>query len=87
MLDIAPLVLTAIVLLAVVTMAQGGRIVPQGEVWSVERFGAFLRLRQPPPDLIIPGEAPRPYRHAVVLDIPETMQEAGTRISPGTRRS
>jgi regulator of protease activity HflC (stomatin/prohibitin superfamily) len=87
MLDIAPLVLTAIVLRAIVTMAQGVRIVPQGEIGSVERFGAFMRLRQPPPDLIIPGEPPRPNRHAVVLDIPETMQEAGTRISPGARRS
>ena len=74
MLDLATVVLIAIVLLAVVTVAQGVRTVPQGEVWSVERFGAFTRLLQPGLNLIIPyvdRVGRRLNVQEVVLDIPE----------------
>ena len=86
MLDLATMVLITIVLLAVVTVAQGVGTLPQGEVWSVERFDAFMRMRQPAPDLIIPDEGRRPSLQEVMLDIPEPVEEADTRISPGARR-
>jgi regulator of protease activity HflC (stomatin/prohibitin superfamily) len=71
---LATIVLVAIVMLAVVTVAQGIRTVPQGEVWSVERFGAFTRLLQPGLNLIIPYVdriGRRLNVQEVVLDIPE----------------
>lgn len=74
MLDLATIVLIALVLLAVVTVAQGVRTVPQGEVWSVERFGAFTRLLQPGLNIIIPYVdriGRRLNVQEVVLDIPE----------------
>ncbi|WP_270937339.1 SPFH domain-containing protein [Falsiroseomonas oryzae] len=73
-LSLATVVLIAIVVLAVVTVAQGIRTVPQGEVWSVERFGAFTRLLQPGLNLIIPYVdriGRRLNVQEVVLDIPE----------------
>jgi regulator of protease activity HflC (stomatin/prohibitin superfamily) len=48
--------------------------VPQGEVWTVERFGAFTRLLQPGLNLIIPfvdNVGRRLNVQEVVLDIPE----------------
>ncbi|WP_237213637.1 SPFH domain-containing protein [Falsiroseomonas oryziterrae] len=72
--SLATVVLLAIVALAVVTVAQGIRTVPQGEVWSVERFGAFTRLLQPGLNLIIPFVdriGRRLNVQEVVLDIPE----------------
>jgi regulator of protease activity HflC (stomatin/prohibitin superfamily) len=72
--DLVTIVLIAVVLLAVVTVAQGVRTVPQGEVWSVERFGAFTRLLQPGLNLIIPyvdRVGRRLNVQEVVLDIPE----------------
>jgi regulator of protease activity HflC (stomatin/prohibitin superfamily) len=71
---LATIVLVALVILAVVTVAQGIRTVPQGEVWSVERFGAFTRLLQPGLNLIIPYVdriGRRLNVQEVVLDIPE----------------
>jgi regulator of protease activity HflC (stomatin/prohibitin superfamily) len=73
-LSLATAVLFAVVVLAVVTVAQGIRTVPQGEVWSVERFGAFTRLLQPGLNLIIPFVdriGRRLNVQEVVLDIPE----------------
>lgn len=72
--SLATIVLVALVVLAVVTVAQGIRTVPQGEVWSVERFGAFTRLLQPGLNLIIPfvDRIGRKLNvQEVVLDIPE----------------
>jgi len=72
--DLATIVLVAVILLAVVTVAQGIRTVPQGEVWSVERFGAFTRLLQPGLNLIVPFVdriGRRLNVQEVVLDIPE----------------
>lgn len=67
-------VLIALLVLAVVTVAKGIRTVPQGEVWSVERFGAFTRLLDPGLHLIVPyidRIGRRLNVQEVVLDIPE----------------
>jgi len=67
-------VLAILGLLAVFTAARGVRTVPQGEVWTVERFGAFTRLLQPGLNLIIPfvDRIGRKLNvQEVVLDIPE----------------
>ncbi|WP_203076310.1 SPFH domain-containing protein [Falsiroseomonas ponticola] len=71
---LATIILVIILVLAVVTVAKGVRTVPQGEVWSVERFGAFTRLLQPGLNLIIPyvdGIGRKLNVQEVVLDIPE----------------
>jgi regulator of protease activity HflC (stomatin/prohibitin superfamily) len=71
---LATIVFVALLFLAVVTVAKGIRTVPQGEVWSVERFGAFTRLLQPGLNLIIPYVdriGRRLNVQEVVLDIPE----------------
>jgi regulator of protease activity HflC (stomatin/prohibitin superfamily) len=68
------IVLLVLLLLAVATAARGIRTVPQGEVWTVERFGAFIRLLQPGLNLIIPfvdAVGRRMNVQEVVLDIPE----------------
>ncbi len=68
------IVLVAVLVLAVVTVWQGIKTVPQGEVWTVERFGAFTRLLQPGLNLIIPFVdriGRRLNVQEVVLDIPE----------------
>ena len=68
------IVLLALLLLAVVTAARGVRTVPQGEVWTVERFGAFTRLLAPGLNLVIPfiDQVGRKLNvQEVVLDIPE----------------
>lgn len=68
------IVLIALALLAVVTVFKGIRTVPQGEIWTVERFGAFTRLLQPGLNLIIPYIDRIGRRLNVqeqVLDIPE----------------
>jgi regulator of protease activity HflC (stomatin/prohibitin superfamily) len=72
--ELATIVFIALIALAVVTVAKGIRTVPQGEVWSVERFGAFTRLLQPGLSLIIPYVdriGRRLNVQEVVLDIPE----------------
>jgi regulator of protease activity HflC (stomatin/prohibitin superfamily) len=68
------IVLIVLLLLAVFTAARGIRTVPQGEVWTVERFGAFTRLLQPGLNIIIPfidQVGRRLNVQEVVLDIPE----------------
>jgi regulator of protease activity HflC (stomatin/prohibitin superfamily) len=68
------IVLLVVLLLAVLTVSQGIRTVPQGEVWTVERFGAFTRLLQPGLNLVIPfiDKVGRKLNvQEVVLDIPE----------------
>ncbi len=72
--DLVTIVFVALVILAVVTVAKGVRTVPQGEVWSVERFGAFTRLLQPGLNIIIPfvdAIGRKLNVQEVVLDIPE----------------
>ena len=73
-LPLTTIVLVALLVLAVVAVARGLRVVPQGEVWTVERFGAFTRLLQPGLNLIIPFVdriGRRLNVQEVVLDIPE----------------
>ena len=36
-----------VLLLVVVTLFAGAKTVPQGQVWTVERFGAFTRCCSP----------------------------------------
>ena len=68
------IILLVLLLLAVATAWRGIRTVPQGEVWTVERFGAYTRLLQPGLNLIIPfidNVGRRLNVQEVVLDIPE----------------
>jgi regulator of protease activity HflC (stomatin/prohibitin superfamily) len=68
------IVLVVLLLLAVITAWKGIKTIPQGEVWTVERFGAFTRLLQPGLNLIIPyidNVGRRMNVQEVVLDIPE----------------
>ena len=72
--DAASIVLVILLVLAIFAVAQGIRTVPQGEVWTVERFGAFARLIEPGLHLIIPfiDRIGRKLNvQEVVLDIPE----------------
>jgi regulator of protease activity HflC (stomatin/prohibitin superfamily) len=41
------LVLLALVVVALVAVFQGVRTVPQGQLWTVERFGRFTRTLGP----------------------------------------
>ncbi|WP_431269293.1 SPFH domain-containing protein [Dankookia sp. P2] len=71
---IGQIVLVAFLLLAVFTAFKGIRTVPQGEVWTVERFGAFTRLLHPGLNLIVPyvdAVGRKMNVQEVVLDIPE----------------
>jgi regulator of protease activity HflC (stomatin/prohibitin superfamily) len=68
------IVLLVLLFLAVITAARGIRTVPQGEVWTVERFGAFTRLVSPGLNILIPfvDRIGRKLNvQEVVLDIPE----------------
>ncbi|MFH5925089.1 SPFH domain-containing protein [Roseomonas xinghualingensis] len=68
------IVFAVILILALVTAAKGIRTVPQGEVWTVERFGRFIRLLQPGLNFVIPfidAIGRRMNVQEVVLDIPE----------------
>ena len=67
-------VLVVLVLLAVLTAFKGIRTVPQGEIWTVERFGAFTTLLNPGLNFIVPFMDRIGHRlnvQEVVLDIPE----------------
>ncbi|MBR0678455.1 SPFH/Band 7/PHB domain protein, partial [Roseomonas alkaliterrae] len=68
------IVLIVLLLLAVLTATRGIRTVPQGEVWTVERFGAFTRMLGPGLNFIIPfidGIGRKVNVQEQVLDIPE----------------
>ena len=67
-------VLGLVLVLAVLCAWQGIRTVPQGQVWTVERFGAFTRLLQPGLHLTVPfmeRVAHRMSIQEIVLEIPE----------------
>ncbi|MDO9500383.1 MAG: SPFH domain-containing protein [Falsiroseomonas sp.] len=73
-LSLPTIVLIVLLLLAVFTVAQGVRTVPQGQMWTVERFGAFTRLLSPGLNIIIPFVDKIGHKlnvQEVVLDIPE----------------
>ena len=68
------IIFLVLLLLGIVTAWKGIKTVPQGEVWTVERFGAFTRLLQPGLNLIIPyidNVGRKMNVQEVVLDIPE----------------
>ena len=44
----------ALLILVVVTVSAGAKTVPQGQMWTVERFGAFTRLMHPGLSFIVP---------------------------------
>jgi regulator of protease activity HflC (stomatin/prohibitin superfamily) len=44
----------ALLVLVIVTVFSGAKTVPQGQMWTVERFGAFTRLLHPGLNFIIP---------------------------------
>jgi len=61
-------------LLVIVTLMSGAKTVPQGSVWTVERFGAYTRALQPGLNFVIPFIDRIGRRINVqeqVLDIPE----------------
>ena len=68
------IVLIVVLLLALITAAKGIRTVPQGQVWTVERFGRFTHLLNPGLNFIIPyvdAIGQKLNVQEVVLDIPE----------------
>ena len=68
------IVLFLIAVLVVLTLFLGIRTVPQGSVWTVERFGAFTRLLNPGLNLMVPfvERVGRKINvQETVLDIPE----------------
>ncbi len=67
-------VLVALAILVVIAISLGVRTVPQGQVWTVERFGAFTRLLQPGLNLMLPFVERVGHKmnvQEIVLDIPE----------------
>ncbi|WP_419899866.1 SPFH domain-containing protein [Roseomonas sp. USHLN139] len=70
----ALIVLVVLLALAVLTAFKGIRTVPQGEAWTVERFGAFTRILQPGLNFLVPyidGIGHKVNVQETVLDIPE----------------
>ncbi|MBV9249194.1 MAG: SPFH/Band 7/PHB domain protein [Acetobacteraceae bacterium] len=43
-----------ILILVIATLYAGVKAVPQGQVWTVERFGAYMRLMQPGLNFVLP---------------------------------
>ena len=67
-------VLAALVVLVIILAAVGVRTVPQGQVWTVERFGRFTRLLNPGLNILTPfveRVARKMNVQEIVLDIPE----------------
>ena len=67
-------VLIALAAVVILAVGLGVRTVPQGQVWTVERFGAFTRLMQPGFNLMLPVVeriGRRMNVQEIVLDIPE----------------
>ncbi|CAH2604451.1 PHB domain-containing protein [Rhodovastum atsumiense] len=63
-----------VLVLVVITVFAGTKTVPQGQVWTVERFGAFTRLLNPGLNFVVPFVDRIGHRLNVqeqVLDIPE----------------
>ena len=64
----------AIIIVALVAVVTGVRTVPQGQIWTVERFGRFTRTMDPGLHLIVPVVDRVGHRIVIqetVLDIPE----------------
>src|SRR5216684_8534926 len=67
-------VVTFLVAMVIVLLAEGIRIVPQQNAWVVERLGKFHRVLEPGLELIMPFVDRIAYKHSlkeVPLDVPE----------------
>jgi len=67
-------VLVALVAVAVIAVSLGVRTVPQGQVWTVERFGRFTRSLNPGLNLMTPFVERVGHKmnvQEIVIDIPE----------------
>ncbi len=70
----ALIVLFVLAVVVCIGIALGVRTVPQGQVWTVERFGAFTRLLNPGLNLLLPLVERVGHKmnvQEIVLDIPE----------------
>ena len=70
----ALIVLILLAFVVVLGVGMGVRTVPQGQVWTVERFGAFTRLLNPGLNLMVPMVERVGHKmnvQEIVLDIPE----------------
>ena len=70
----ALVVLFVLAVVVVLGVSLGVRTVPQGQVWTVERFGAFTRLLHPGLNLLLPMVERIGHKmnvQEIVLDIPE----------------
>lgn len=68
------LVWVVILVLVVITLLAGVKTVPQGQIWTVERFGAFTRMLQPGLNFVLPyidRVGRRMNVQEQVVDIPE----------------
>ena len=68
------IVLGILALVVIIAVARSIRTVPQGQVWTVERFGAFTRLLNPGLNLLVPfveGVGHKMNVQEIVTDIPE----------------
>ncbi len=67
-------VLAALVAVAIIAVSLGVRTVPQGQVWTVERFGRFTRSLNPGLNLMTPFVERVGHKmnvQEIVIDIPE----------------
>ncbi len=70
----ALIVLVVLAIVVILAIALGVSTVPQGQVWTVERFGAYTRLLQPGLNLMLPFVERVGHKmnvQEIVLDIPE----------------
>jgi regulator of protease activity HflC (stomatin/prohibitin superfamily) len=70
----ALIVLAVLAFVLILAIGLGVRTVPQGQVWTVERFGAFTRLLNPGLNLMVPFMEQVGHKmnvQEIVLDIPE----------------
>jgi regulator of protease activity HflC (stomatin/prohibitin superfamily) len=70
----ALIVLAVLAVVLILAVGLGVRTVPQGQVWTIERFGAFTRLLNPGLNLMVPFMEQVGHKmnvQEIVLDIPE----------------
>ena len=70
----ALIVLAVLAFVVILAVSLGVRTVPQGQVWTVERFGAFTRLLNPGLNLMVPFMEQVGHKmnvQEIVLEIPE----------------
>ena len=70
----ALVVLLVLAVVVVIAVSLGVRTVPQGQIWTVERFGAYTRVLQPGLNLLVPFVELVGHKmnvQEIVLEIPE----------------